>query len=42
MWLLVVAAVGLLLPGGLFLYWLLFDLGRYAAYFAIRKPETPA
>ena len=31
MWLLVAAAVGLLLPGGLFLYWLFFDSASLAA-----------
>src|SRR5437867_5639635 len=36
MWLLVVAALGMLLPNGLFLYWLLHDYSSLSAAFSDR------
>ncbi len=36
MWLLVVAALGMLLPNGLFLYWLLHDYSSFSAAFSDR------
>jgi len=35
MWLLILAAIGLFVPGGLFLYWMLNDYTTLAAFLAL-------